>query len=405
MKDLLKKLLREALILKKDSAKGSLIVVSDSNDAKIASQETFRNKEILKKDGFTWNNDYKAWITPIRNYEMAKSVLDKINNNNQLISKFEDLQEFLQKSEDFAGKGNLMDKITLYVNDLANATDEKVLSAEIRRYLTFFASFRGHSFYNTMLIFIQNPNATKVAGFRQWEEKYSRRVKKGAKGIMIFAPIFNKSAKQVSGDEGDDSGLDKEVNKGNPSTFRPVYVFDIADTEPINDKGIVPERPKWFEESEPTERTQELYKYLSEVADDMGIKITADNARGGEKGFSAGNHINMSSSIQGAGEVSTLVHELAHELMHWKASSLFYQGDEVRSNRAILELQAESVAYIVMKHYNLPVEHQPVYIALWKGNKEKILANLKVISNVAKFIIEAIDNVANRKNVDENLYL
>ena len=58
-----------------------------------------------------------------------------------------------------------------------------------------------------------------------------------------------------------------------------------------------------------------------------------------------------------------------------------------------------------MKHYNLPVEHQPVYIALWKGNKEKILANLKVISNVAKFIIEAIDNVANRKNVDENLYL
>jgi len=405
MKDLLKKLLREALILKKDSAKGSLIVVSDSNDAKVASQETFRNKEILKKDGFTWNNDYKAWVTPIRNYEMAKSVLDKINNNNQLIAKFEDLQEFLQNSGDFAGKGNLMDKITLYVNDLAHATDEKVLSAEIRRYLTFFASFRGHSFYNTMLIFIQNPKATKVAGFRQWEEKYSRRVKKGAKGIMIFAPIFNKSAKQVSGDEGDDSGLDKEVVKGIPSTFRPVYVFDIADTEPINEKGIAPEQPKWFEESEPTERTQELYKYLTEVADDMGIKITADDARGGEKGFSAGNHINMTSSVQGAGEVSTLIHELAHELMHWKASSLFYQGDDIKADRAIKELQAESVAYIVMKHYGLPVEHQPTYIALWKGNKEKILANLKVISNVAKFIIEAIDNVANRQKMDENLYL
>jgi hypothetical protein len=58
-----------------------------------------------------------------------------------------------------------------------------------------------------------------------------------------------------------------------------------------------------------------------------------------------------------------------------------------------------------MKHYDLPVQHQPTYIALWKGNKEKILANIRVISEVSKFIIDAIDKVAERKQIDENLYL
>ena len=117
----------------------------------------------------------------------------------------------------------------------------------------------------------------------------------------------------------------------------------------------------------------------------------------------------MSSSVEGAGEVSTLIHEFAHELMHHKKSSVFYQGDNVRGDGALMELQAESVAYVVMKHYELPVQHQPTYIALWKGNKEKILQNMNTISDVAKFIITEIDKMAaqdsGEKNIDEDLYL
>jgi hypothetical protein len=401
MKKLIKKFLYEALILKVDKPNNKLIVQSNEPDAKKASQETFRNKEALKANGFKWVNNF--WTTDINNFETAKETLSKINKSSEFVGKLEELQDFVENSEDFQGKSNLMDKINMYISDLANATDDRAVSAELKKYFDFFARFRGHSFYNTMLIWIQNPNATKVAGFRQWQDKFNRRVVKGAKSIMIFAPMFSK--KDKTDDIEDDGSIDKSALSTIPVRFRPVNVFDIADTEPMNEKGEVPKTPEWFTESEPTERTKELFSYVKEAAEDMGIKITMGDAKGGEKGYSAGDHINMSSSVDGAGELSTLIHEFAHELMHWKKTSLFYQGDEVKFDSAIKELQAESVAYTVMKHYDLPVQHQPTYIALWKGNKEKILANIRVISEVAKFIIDAIDKVAERKQIDENLYL
>jgi len=403
MIDLIKKMLDEALILKADKDKNMLVVQSNEADAKKASQETFRNKETLKASGFKWgpsaNYPAPVWVTDMDNFENAKKVLSDINKSGEFIDKLENLEEFVSNSEDFKGKGNLMDKINMYVQDLANATDEKAMTAEIKRYLTFFAGFRGHSFYNTLLIWIQKPDAKKVAGFRQWEKKF-RRVKKGAKGIMIFAPVMSKTAKDDT--QVNDTQLDNEVKKGMPVRFMPVYVFDISDTEAIDERGDVPETPKWFQDSEPTERTKELYKYLSEILDVMGVKLTKGDAKAGEKGYSAGNHINMSSEVEGAGEVSTLIHELAHELMHWKKSSIYYQGDEVKYDSAIKELQAESVAYIVMKHYGLPVTHQTTYLALWKANKEKILANIKVISDVAKFIIDEIDKVAAQDSSEKN---
>ncbi len=401
MKKLIKKFLYEALILKVDKPNNKLIVQSNEPDAKKASQETFRNKEALKANGFKWVNNF--WTTDINNFETAKETLSKINKSSEFVGKLEELQDFLENSEDFQGKSNLMDKINMYISDLANATDDRAVSAELKKYFDFFARFRGHSFYNTMLIWIQNPNATKVAGFRQWQDKFNRRVVKGAKSIMIFAPMFSK--KDKTDDIEDDGSIDKSALSTIPVRFRPVNVFDIADTEPMNEKGEVPKTPEWFTESEPTERTKELFSYVKEAAEDIGIKITMGDAKGGEKGYSAGDHINMSSSVEGAGELSTLIHEFAHELMHWKKTSLFYQGDDVKFDSAIKELQAESVAYTVMKHYDLPVQHQPTYIALWKGNKEKILANIRVISEVAKFIIDAIDKVAERKQIDENLYL
>jgi len=401
MKKLIKKFLYEALILKVDKPNNKLIVQSNEPDAKKASQETFRNKEALKANGFKWVNNF--WTTDINNFETAKETLSKINKSSEFVGKLEELQDFVENSEDFQGKSNLMDKINMYISDLANATDDRAVSAELKKYFDFFARFRGHSFYNTMLIWIQNPNATKVAGFRQWQDKFNRRVVKGAKSIMIFAPMFSK--KDKTDDIEDDGSIDKSALSTIPVRFRPVNVFDIADTEPMNEKGEVPKTPEWFTESEPTERTKELFSYVKEAAEDMGIKITMGDAKAGEKGYSAGDHINMSSSVDGAGELSTLIHEFAHELMHWKKTSLFYQGDDVKFDSAIKELQAESVAYTVMKHYDLPVQHQPTYIALWKGNKEKILANIRVISEVAKFIIDAIDKVAERKQIDENLYL
>ena len=133
---------------------------------------------------------------------------------------------------------------------------------------------------------------------------------------------------------------------------------------------------------------------MSHVADDLNIKLTQDKTQRGEKGYSAGDHINLSSDVEGAAKVSTLVHEMAHELMHWRKKSLFYVGDEMRSDKAMLELQAESVSYVVLKHFNIPVTHHPTYLALWKANKDKIKSNLELISKVSQFIIGRVEVVS-----------
>ncbi len=248
------------------------------------------------------------------------------------------------------------------------------------------------------MIFIQRPDATKVAGFRQWEEKFHRRVKKGSKGIMIFAPITKKVGNAEAEIENNDSS-ERVI-----STFRPVYVFDVSDTEPIDDKGNLPEEPQWFDNNTPSETADELTKYTEVVVQELGIDLTKADAQGKEKGYSSGDHINLTSNVEGVGQLSTLIHELAHELMHWKKSSPFYDETNIQNNqrREMQELQAESVSYTVLRHYNIPVKHHATYLALWKANKDKIKSNMEIIIKVAKFIIEKIDNVAKDFN-DKNI--
>lgn len=376
-------LIYEALKLQYDKANNSLIILSDL-EGKAASQETFKNKNVLNKNGFKWTGN--NWAISADKLDIAKQTLSLINKAEYLIDKLEDVEEMVMSSG-ADNKSLLKARLDQYISDLANATDEAALSAEIRRYLTFFSKFHNYSFYNKMLIYIQRPEATRVASYKTWESKF-RQVQKGAKGITILAPIITKKPEAGAAPE--------EPRESNIRGFRAVNVFDIADTKPIDERGETPETPQWWGNNEPSETADMLFKAVSEVASDMGISVTQGQAHGGEKGFSAGDHINITSDVQGAGRLSTMIHEIAHELMHWKTSSIYYQGDEVKYDAAIKELQAESVSYVVLKHYGLPVSHHTTYLALWKANKEKIQSNLEVISKVAEFIIKKIEEEINR---------
>lgn len=374
--------INEALKLQHDKKNNKLIVISDL-EGKAASQETFSNKNVLKQKGFVWNGN--NWAIAADKLDVAKETLSLINKAEYIINTLEDVEDAIETSG-ADNKSLLKSKLDQYIADLANATDEAALSAEIRRYLTFFSKFHDYSFFNRILIFIQRPDATRVASYKKWQDKF-RQVKKGAKGITVLAPIISK-AKTDSGEK-DDVDYKQDV-KG----FRAVNVFDISDTEPIDVRGEVPKEPQWWGDNTPSETADELFKYASEVASTMGIKVTQSDAKGGEKGFAAGDHINISSDVSGAGRLSTMIHEIAHELMHFKSKSIFYQDEEVRSSSALKELQAESVSYVVLKHYGLPVSHHTTYLALWKANKEKIQSNLEVISKVSQFIIDKIDEEA-----------
>lgn len=372
--------MREALKLQHDKEQSRFLVISDL-EGRDGSKETFTNKAILKQNGFNWNGTH--WVIPVDKLDIAKKTLSLVNKVEYIVDSIEQLEVAVEESS-ADNKSLLKSRLDQYITDLANATDEAALSAEIRRYLTFFSKFHNYSFYNRMLIFIQKPDATRVSSYKTWQSKF-RQVNKGAKAITVLAPIITKS---------NDDENDSEITSTNDVRgYKAVKVFDISDTSPIDERGDVPDTPQWWGENTPSETADRLYDIVVEVASDLGIKVTQSDANAGEKGYSRGDHINISSDVSGAGRLSTMIHEIAHELMHWKKSSIYYIDNGSNSDsRALAELQAESVSYVVLKHYGIPVSHHSTYLALWKANKEKIQNNLEIISKVSEFIITKIDN-------------
>jgi hypothetical protein len=387
-------MMREALKLQHDKAQNSLIVVSDL-EGREGSQETFKNKAVLKQSGFIWSGT--NWVIPVDKIDIAKKTLSLVNKAEYLIDTLEDLEAAVEDSA-ADNKSLLKSRLDQYISDLANATDEKALSAEIRRYLTFFSKFHSYSFYNRMLIYIQRPEATNVASYKLWQSKF-RQVKKGAKAITVLAPAGKPEMTQYDDETVELMGQMGVTNRPQITRFRAVNVFDISDTEPIDERGEVPDSPQWWGDNTPSETADILFGAVSEVASDMGINVTQSDAKGGEKGFSAGDHINISSDVSGAGRLSTMIHEIAHELMHWKKSSIYFiDNGEGRQKAELQELQAESVSYVVLKHYGIPVSHHATYLVLWKANKERIQNNLEIISKVSQFLITKIDEQVSGTN-------
>jgi hypothetical protein len=407
--------LNEKLDLRADRTNNKIIVISTLENAREAGNETYRNKDALKGNGFRWDPTITAWTIDADKFGVATSVIRYINSGykwdvkkntwiapagdsklEDLIQKIEDLPDFVMGDANISRSQELAIKIENFIKQLADAVQGASTSGQIAEYLAFSKRFRKYSFNNTLLIFIQKPNATHVAGFNAWK-KMGVTVNKGAKAIYIYAPITKKEDDIKSGDE----GLDTEITKKNLMFFRAVPVFDISDTD-ADEKGVRPQKPEWHDPNTPSEVADRIFEYALEFCKDKGIKITHEDAKGGEMGWAMGDHINLTSNIAGVNKLATLIHEIAHSLLHFKDSSVFF-GDEYTLNltRAQAELQAESISYTVLKNYDLPVTHQATYLALWKADKDAVIKNMTIIKKVANFIIDGIDAVANDKQKEQ----
>jgi len=239
-------------------------------------------------------------------------------------------------------------------------------SEAMKNYLSAMGRFHRYSWGNVLLISSQKPEATHVAGFHTWHQ-LGRSVKKGEKGIMIFAPMLVKDR---------EPSPTVQTGKADPAFrlagFRSAYVFDITQT----DGKSLPEfartsgDPKDFGEK------------LRSVVAGRGISVEYDASISPALGVSSGGRIRLQPGLPPAEEFSVLTHELAHEMLHHGKSASPLP-------RVVRETQAEAVAFVVSSAVGLGTNKAASdYIALYNGDKKTLAESLATIQETAAKILE-----------------
>jgi len=253
---------------------------------------------------------------------------------------------------------DLKARITERIQELAQATDVARVSQEMQHYLDMCASFHQYSPCNVWLILMARPSASYVAGFKKWLSM-GRYVCKGEHGIPILAPIISTIINE--------KGEAEQRLVG----FKVVYVFDVSQT----DGEPLPEPPDW----KSPEKDAELQERLLLFAQSKGIQVQIKSLGRDIQGASLGGKVILDPQ---AG-TKTLIHEIAHELLH--------HVKHVLTDHTYRELEAESVAYVVARHFGLNGLSSPNYNALHGATAELIMEHLERIRNTAVEIIKAIE--------------
>jgi hypothetical protein len=383
----IKNILNEKLVLRKKSApegKTVFIASSDLQDPKAAGNETFTNKDFIKSLGFKWNSMERRWETAALDETQASQfVTDTIKKLNE----FNKEEASAGEISEYSGE-DLEDRFKKFVELLKSGVINVKNSKEYQEYVQFQKRFRNYSFNNQILIFIQRKNASRVAGRITWFRQFGRKIKSGERAILIYAPIMVKNKyEDVPAGEDPTAG----IMKSKVMRFRLVPVFDISQTEPIPGREKeIPEEIQWYDDTPLDERMQVIFDAVKQYATENNIKvdIKAEDELGGARGVSKGGTIELVSE-----NLSTLIHEVAHEMLHWK-------DRENSPERKIKELQAEGVANFVLSEYGIPAPHTEKYLALWQIDPEHITSNFNIIKDTSKTLIEYINNYVEQKEVN-----
>jgi antirestriction protein ArdC len=236
-------------------------------------------------------------------------------------------------------------------------------SEKLTAFLSAIAHFHHYSFGNVLLIAMQRPDATRVAGFNAWK-KLNRWVKKGEHGIAIIAPMVYRK------DDTQDESSEERTIRG----FKVVHVFDLAQTEgeSLPDFATVTGDPGAWTES------------LKDLVTSRGIELQYSDSLGSAHGLSCGGTIKLAAGLTPSEEFSVLVHELAHEALHHGQS----EHPESRTTR---ETEAEAVAFIVCHAVGLDTNNAAAdYIQLYQGDKDTLAQSLDRIQATASGILTAL---------------
>ena len=268
-------------------------------------------------------------------------------------------------------------------------------SEKFKEYLTTMSKFYNYSFNNTLLIAMQKPDATLIAGYTSWQRNFDRHVMKGEKGIKILAPAPYKAQEER---EKIDPATQKPVldADGKPVTetvevlrpaFKVVSVFDVSQTDGKELPDIAVD--------ELTGSVENYAAFFEALKQESPVPISFEDIPGGAKGYFS--HVENRIAIQdGMSEIQTVktaIHEIAHAKLHAIKPDEKVAPEE-RKDRHTKEVEAESVAYTVCQRYGIETsDYSFGYIAGWSSDKDtkELKGSLETIRSTAAEMIESID--------------
>ena len=275
-------------------------------------------------------------------------------------------------------------------------------SEKYMRYLSVMSKFHRYSVNNTMLIYMQKPEATLVAGFNKWKNQFARHVKKGEHGITIIAPTpYKKKIEEMKRDpdthapilDADGKTVMEEKEIEIPM-FRPVKVFDVSQTDgkPLPElasslSGTVPHYEAFLEA---LRRSASVPIEFEPMAANMDGYFSPDQQR-----------IAIREGMSEVQTVSATVHEIAHSKLHnrQKMQETAAAGDNAPDqpkpkDRRTEEVEAESISYAVCQYFGIQTgENSFGYIASWSKGKElkELRASLETINKTSCELINNIE--------------
>lgn len=268
-------------------------------------------------------------------------------------------------------------------------------SERFKEYLRTMSKFYNYSFNNTLLIAMQKPDATLIAGFTSWQRNFDRHVMKGEKGIKILAPAPYKAQEER---EKIDPATQKPVldADGKPVTetveimrpaFKVVSVFDVSQTDGKELPDIMVDQL-----TGDVERYEDFWRVLKEVSP---VPVALEKIEGGAHGYYhlIDKRIAIDEGMSEMQTIKTLIHEIAHAKLH-AIDPDAKTAPEEKKDRHTKEVEAESVAYTVCQRYGIETsDYSFGYIAGWSSDKEtkELKSSLETIRSTAAEMIESID--------------
>lgn len=467
----MKKILSEAYewkVEKKMNKSGQPYYIA-AIDPSLSTDDTFAVKDKLKEFGARWDGMGRRWYfilssdptnrqTQIERFvkpcvEYLKSVEKEPNGNDadaeirKILSQIDGVIASIDNQpsaevQDVDTK-EIKDKLVQFKQELIESFKNNTFREKMAPIIKFRqAQGAGYSLLNSILIMMQRPDAKMVKSAGNWR-KANKEVKPGAKPICLWVPLgqrahtpeenkkieedFFKKVSKLYGREiksknelniGDREKLEKKLKEVVATSFdlKPRF-YDIADVTQMEGKedliGSVEgmDNVEWFDSQTPEdENSIKLYNAALATIREFGINVSFVDDLGGARGVSKGGAIDiLKDAPKSIGTVSTLVHEMSHELLHQTYLKNKGTGEEDYASyfvgreygTKIVEQQAEISAWIVMRNFGYDMQTAKNYVACWGGDEKTAAYAFDTVAKVATRIIKGMNE--NMSVVNESL--